>query len=346
MLTRPVRSLAVPIIGLVMMTLVGCGGPSSSKSASEQPDREPAVTAPTTPLEVVTPKPTSEPTDAFPITIKHELGSTVIPGAPQRVLALSSRYRDAAYALGVTPLPARVNADKGYTDPRPWAPFAAKWTTSTVLFGNKGLDYQAIMALKPDLILHGLGAVLQSEYEALSRIAPTLVKAEGTAPGAWQTVTRATGAALGRSARAEAVVKEMEGRLAKVASENPRFKGRSVAVASYSGPTDSIYVLDPRGVDMQFFSALGFKPASLPTRIDPARFGDLDVDFLLWDLATEKEERAKIEADPRLSTLKAVKDKRAVYMDGDLASAFATPSVLSLQYALDKITPLLQAVPG
>ena len=35
-----------------------------------------------------------------------------------------------------------------------------------------------------------------------------------------------------------------------------------------------------------------------------------------------------------------------MHLDGDLAYAFSLPSVLSLQFALDKITPLLQAVPG
>lgn len=342
---RPVRSVVVPAVGVVMMTLAGCGG-SSSNSASDETSRGSTVTAPATPSEVVAPKPTSEPTDAFPVTIKHELGSTVIPAAPQRVLALNTRYRDAAFALGVTPLPARVNAEKVYSDPRPWASFAAGWANSTVVFGSKGLDYQAMRDLRPDLILHGVGAVSQSEYQQLSTIAPTVVKSEGTASSSWQTVTRVTGAALGRSARAEAVVKEMESRLAKVASENPRFKGRSVAVASYSSSADPIYVLDPRGVDMQFFSALGFAPRSMPTRVDPARFADLDVDILIWDLATEKEERARIESDPRLNTLRVIKEKRAVYMDGDLAYAFSLPSVLSLQFALEKITPLLQAVPG
>ncbi len=60
----------------------------------------------------------------------------------------------------------------------------------------------------------------------------------------------------------------------------------------------------------------------------------------------EKEEKAVIEADPRLNTLRVIKEKRAVYIDGDLAYAFSFPSILSFQYALEKITPLLQAVPG
>lgn len=77
---------------------------------------------------------------------------------------------------------------------------------------------------------------------------------------------------------------------------------------------------------MEFFSALGFgwcRFRAASTR----RISDLGVDVLIWDLATEKEERAKIEADPRLNTLRVMKDQRAVYIDGDLAYAFSPPSV-------------------
>lgn len=338
----------VAAVGLAATLILGaCGGDSSPSSTPESPLTEAVpTTAPVTTGDVGTPPQTSEPTDAFPITITHELGSTVIPQPPQRVVALNNRFRDAAFALGVTPLPARPNAEGVYSKPRPWAPFAADWETSTVLFTDAGLDYKAIAALKPDLILHGVSSVPPDTYDELSKIAPTVVRAEGTSDVSWQQVTRAAGAALGRSAGAETVVAEMEARLAKVASENPGFKGRSVAYASYSSPQADIYVTNTQGTDMEFFSSLGFTVAQMSTRVQPGSFDDLDVDVLIWDLATQKEERATIEADPRLNSLSVMKEGRAAYIDGDLAFAFTLPSVLSLQYALEQITPLLQAVPN
>ncbi|MDQ3640665.1 MAG: ABC transporter substrate-binding protein [Actinomycetota bacterium] len=295
---------------------------------------------------MATPRATTEPTDAFPVTIKHEYGSTVVPRAPQRVVALSNRFRDASFALGVTPLPSRYNDERIYTIPRPWAQYAAGWATSTVLFSGGGPDLTAIAGLKPDLILDGVGFSDASGYEQLSRIAPTIVRASRDSGNSWQAVTRSVGAALGRSARAEQVVAEFEARLTKVASENPRFKGKRLAFASYSDPTEAVYVLDPRDPDMQFFASLGFTVPQMTPRVDPTRFSNLDVDVLIWDMATEKEEKAVIEADPRLNTLRVIKEKRAVYIDGDLAYAFSPSSILSLQFALERITPLLQAVPG
>ena len=264
----------------------------------------------------------------------------------QRVVALSDRFGDAAFALGVTPLASRHNDERIYTIPRPWAQYAAGWGTSTVLFTGGGPDLPTIAALKPDLILDGVGFSDSEGYEQLSKIAPTVVRASRDSGNSWQAVTRSVGAALGRSARAEQVVTEFEARLAKVASENPRFKGKRLVFASYSDPTEAVYVYEPRSPEMQFFASLGFTVPQMTPRVDPARFSNLDVDVLIWDMATEKEEKAVIEADPRLNTLRVIKEKRAVYIDGDLAYAFSFPSILSFQYALEKITPLLQAVPA
>jgi len=41
-----------------------------------------------------------------------------------------------------------------------------------------------------------------------------------------------------------------------------------------------------------------------------------------------------------------MREKRAVYIEEDLSNGLSSQSVLSLQFVLDKITPLLQAVPG
>lgn len=342
------RSLPAPtftaICLVVALTLVGCGGESSSGSTSGAP--APTQPAPTTASEVTVPRATTAPTDAFPITIKHELGSTVIPRAPERVLAMTTAFRDATFALGITPLPARITAESTHSAPRPWAPFAAGWATAPVLYlgGGTTPDLVAIAALKPDLILQGSSFAEEQTYAELSKIAPTVL-AQDSAVSSWQAMTRAAGAALGRSARAEQVVAEFEARLVKVASENPRFQGKTVAVANYSATAKNVYVT--RGGDTRFFSALGFRVAQMPMElVEPPNFGRLDVDVLIWDLATEREERAVIDADPRLNTLRVMRDKRAVYIEGDLSNGLSSQSALSLQFVLDKITPLLQAVPG
>ena len=41
---------------------------------------------------------------SFPVTIKHALGETVIPAAPQRIVTLGWSSTDAAIALGTVPV--------------------------------------------------------------------------------------------------------------------------------------------------------------------------------------------------------------------------------------------------
>ncbi|CAA9255130.1 MAG: hypothetical protein AVDCRST_MAG10-2438 [uncultured Acidimicrobiales bacterium] len=77
----------------------------------------------------------------------------------------------------MTPLASRHNDERIYTIPRPWAQYAAGWGTSTVLFTGGGPDLPTIAALKPELILDGVGFSDSEGYEQLSKIAPTIVRA-------------------------------------------------------------------------------------------------------------------------------------------------------------------------
>ncbi len=43
-------------------------------------------------------------TDGFPVTIDHALGTTTIPRAPERVVALGDQDADIAVALGMRPV--------------------------------------------------------------------------------------------------------------------------------------------------------------------------------------------------------------------------------------------------
>ena len=58
---------------------------------------------------------------------------------------MTTALRDAALALGVTPLPARISIANTHA-PRPWAPFAAGWATAPVhyLGGGTTPDLAAI----------------------------------------------------------------------------------------------------------------------------------------------------------------------------------------------------------
>ena len=127
-------------------------------------------------------------------------------------------------------------------------------------------------------------------YSDLSKIARRFSPGQGRLVVASKDPNGGSGA-LGRSARAEQVVAELEARLAKVASENLRFKGKTVAVANYSASTGTVYVT--RDDEIRFVSALGFRVLQMSSEVvEPNKVGRLDVDVLIWDLASEREERA------------------------------------------------------
>jgi iron complex transport system substrate-binding protein len=118
-------------------------------------------------------------TEGFPVTVEHDLGTTDIPAAPERVVTVGLTEQDTVLALGLTP----VGVTEWYGDQPhatwPWAQDELGDAEPTVLSQTDGLQYEAIAALDPDLIL-GLNAGLDEEsYERLSEIAPTVAHPPG-----------------------------------------------------------------------------------------------------------------------------------------------------------------------
>jgi iron complex transport system substrate-binding protein len=299
---------------------------------------------------------TPEATPAFPVTIQHKFGSTTISGAPKRVVAIGYTEQDPLLALGVSPVAIRYwYGDK--TDAIfSWAKEAAKGATPQVLeltFG--GLNYEAILALKPDLISAVTSGISKEEYETLSKIAPTIAQSGNYIDFGmpWQETTLMIGEAVGKSAEAKALVKRLQDQLADVRAKNPAFAGKSIAVAYNYGDarTYGFYTSqDGRG---RFFTDLGFViPEDLVkvagekfySDVSNERLDLLDRDVIVFlGLKFAKGGRAAIEADPLLRSLKAVKEGRIAFIPEAYDDALQFSSVLSLEYALKGIVPELQA---
>src|SRR5690606_27198554 len=130
---------------------------------------------------------------------EHKFGTTTITEVPQRVVAIGFSDQDPLLALGVMPVAVRYWYGDTSNAIFPWAQDEAAGAEAVVLdmpFGN--LNYEAILALQPDLISAVYSGITQEEYELLSQIAPTIAQpAEYTDFGMpWQETTRLIGAAL------------------------------------------------------------------------------------------------------------------------------------------------------
>lgn len=300
---------------------------------------------------------TPEAAPAFPVTIKHKFGTTMLTKAPKRVVAIGFTEQDPLLALGVIPVAVRYWYGDQSNAIFPWAKNAAKGANPQVLnmdFGS--LNYEAILALQPDLISAVSSGITKEEYETLSKIAPTIAQTADYIDFGmpWQDMTLMIGQAVGKAEEAKALVKRLNDQIAEVREKNPAFKGRNIVVAYNYGDarTYGFYTSqDGRG---RFFTDLGFVvPEDLNKIAGEHFYADLsneridlfDRDVLVFvGLKFAKGGKDAVQADPLLSTLKAVKDGRVVYIPEAYDDALQFSSVLSLEYALKGIVPELQAV--
>jgi iron complex transport system substrate-binding protein len=294
----------------------------------------------------------------FPVTVEHKFGSTIITEAPQRVVAIGFSDQDPLLALGVVPVAVRYWYGDETDAIFPWGDELAGNTQPLVLnmpFGS--LNYEAILALQPDLISAVYSGITEEEYESLSQIAPTIAQsAEYTDFGMpWQETTRLIGTALGKANEAETLVNETEARLISASATYPEFAGKSVAVVyAYQAGSYGYYTAqDPRG---RFFTDLGFViPEELIEIAGDSYYADLSperIDLLDRDLIVVvglqfvEGGREEIESDPLMSQLKAVQEGRILYVPNDVDDALQFNTILSLPYLIQGLLPELQAVVG
>jgi iron complex transport system substrate-binding protein len=298
-------------------------------------------------------------TDAFPVTIEHKYGNTTISEPPQRVVAIGYMEQDPLLALGVVPVAVRYWYGDAPNAIFPWAQDAAGGAAPEVLnmpYGN--LNYEAILALQPDLISAVTSGITQEEYETLSQIAPTIAQSgeyiDFGMP--WQETTRMIGAAVGKADEAEALIAQVEGLYADARAANPQFAGQTMVVAYNYGEARTYGYYTAQDARGRFFTDLGFvipeelveiAGESFYADISSERIDLLDQDVLVFlGLQFAEGGREAIEADPLISQLEVVRDGRVVFIPAEYDDALQFSTVLSLAYALEGIVPELQAALG
>lgn len=291
----------------------------------------------------------------FPVTVEHKFGSTTITAAPQRVVAIGYTEQDYLLALGVTPVAVRYWYGDEADTIRPWAKDYVEGSEPVVLNLTFGaLNYEAILALDPDLISAVTSGITQEEYDFLSQIAPTIAQSEDYIDFGmpWQEVTRMIGAAVGKSAEAETLVADTEALFSEARAHNPQFEGKTVAVSYFYDSTYGFYTSqDSRG---RFFTDLGFvvpdelveiAGESFYANISPERIDLLDQDLIaILNLQFIEGGRAGLEAQPLFSQLSATREGRVAYFEEQVENALGFSSPLSLAYALDGALPQLEAI--
>ena len=285
---------------------------------------------------------------AFPVTIEHALGETVLDAAPERVVTLGYGDEDAVAALDVVPVGSI--ADGGAFTP--WYQAAIGDAEVEGFDLLDGFPFEQVAALEPDLIVVMANDVTAADYDRLTGIAPTLAFQTEPFLDAWQDMTVAIGTALGAAEEAESLVADTEAGVLAAGAAHPEWAGRTFAVGVVMSPDEIGVLVSPEENTVRVLTDLGLElaPGAAGLEIGATGFSAFisreQIEVLDADVLVLREGgdgvRAALEADPLFQSLAVVQEGDVVWAEPDLWAAFRSPSVLAIPYALDGLVPLLE----
>lgn len=337
------RRLLTVFVLLTATALAGCGGTDdgSSESAAEGASSGGSAAA-------------------FPVTVEHQFGETVVPEEPQRVVSVGLTEQDTLLQLGVVPIATTEWYGEQPGAIWPWAQGLLDelgGEQPEVLRTDDGIEFEKIAGLEPDLIVGVNAGLTKKDYELLSKIAPTIASVEGSSQyfSPWRDQVLQVARGLGREADGQALVDEADDAYAKVAAEHPDWAGKS-ATFSQGAAYEGIFYVYQEGLSTDFLTDLGFEITTgledyspqpgYQAEISVENVNLLDADVIVWATEDEKMFDGLLDTGS-VSDLDAVKNNRAIYTDGTLAGAIYFDTPLSHLYTLENLTSVLeQAVAG
>ncbi|MER2135608.1 MAG: iron-siderophore ABC transporter substrate-binding protein [Arthrobacter sp.] len=300
--------------------------------------------------------------DQFPVTIEHAFGETTLDSVPERVATVSWVNTDTALALGVVPVGMPEyewgGNENGTT---PWIDEALEELGAPIGSDNApvqysetdGINFDAIAATTPDVILAAYSGITEEEYDKLSAIAPVIAYPETPYYTSWQDSAGMIGEALGKSEEAAKLVEDTEKAIADKAAEYPELAGTSFIYGNLdtTAGADQISIYTSGDNRPKFLKELGMVQAPIVDENAPAdafyltwspeRANELDADlFVSW--VADEAAKESIMSDPLLSQIPALKNGGLVAdSDNTLTLSISAANVLSIPYALDNFVPML-----
>lgn len=287
---------------------------------------------------------------AYPVTVEHKLGKTVIDKAPQRIVTLSDADLDALLLLGIQPV--GIAESSGPDGISPWAKPKITGQPKVLSPGDNGYKVEEVLALKPDLILAGGDYYIKDQYDKYAGLVPTTAFEKGNFEDAWQVTLRQVARAVGKVDEGEKIVKDVEAKIAKVKTDHPVLVGRKFAVSQVweAGSVGVLRSKDDAGVKMlnDFGMVLAPGVAALPgeefaAQLSLEKVGVLDTDVLLV-YYTEDTFRTALEGNTLFKNLTVVKRNAYQVLRQEQFSALRTATPLSVPYLIDNVVPDLVKV--
>ncbi|MFF5894482.1 iron-siderophore ABC transporter substrate-binding protein [Streptomyces argenteolus] len=325
---RRVRRTPVLMAGAVAALLVGLAACGSSDDASSSSSSDGAATG------------------AFPAKVATKFGEITVDKAPKRIVALGWGDAETVLALGGQPVGASDWLAFGGEGVGPWA--KGRYDKSPQMIGTLEPEFEKIAALQPDLILDTKSSGDQTRYDTLSKIAPTVGVPEGGDQYklSWEKQTEMVAAAMGVPEKGEKLIADTEAKFAQAVKAHPEFEGSTITLGSRTSEGYGAYVSGTGRVD--FVERLGFEnnPAveaeageGFSISVSKENLDLLDADLTV--MAPIGIPASDISGDPLFKAVPSVKAGHSlVFDDKGISTAFATDSILSTSYALEKVVPL------
>eukprot|EP00914_Ancora_sagittata_P029543 GHVO01058493.1.p1 GENE.GHVO01058493.1~~GHVO01058493.1.p1 ORF type:complete len:327 (-),score=7.93 GHVO01058493.1:192-1172(-) len=295
----------------------------------------------------------------FPITIHHAFGTSIIKQKPKRVATVAWANHEVPLALGIVPVgfAAATFGDDDGDGVLPWVTDQLKTLNAKtpVLFDEgDGIDFEAVAATRPDVILAAYSGLSQSDYKTLSMIAPVVAYESKPWSTSWRSMIRINSAGLGMAKEGEELIIRIENQIAERVSQYPELQNKSAMFITHLDPTDLsvIRFYSANDARVSFFDDLGLhSPESVKKvsqngqysgessieKIDD--FNDVDI-FVTYG---NTKLLNPLTSNPVMSKMNAIKHGSIVLLGNSQIATAANPTPLSISWVLDDYLAALAA---
>ena len=294
---------------------------------------------------------------SFPITVEHAFGETTIDARPERIASVGWANHEVPLALGIVPVGfARANwGDDDGDGLLPWVTQRLEELGADVpvLFDEgDGVDFEAVAATNPDVILAAYSGISEAEYETLSLIAPVIAYPESAWTTTWREMISQNAAGIGMAKEGEVLISDIERRVETAVSNYPELKGktgmfvthldvRDLSTIGFYGDADQrVQFLEDLGMETPQAVREASEAGKYSGRISAERvdlFNDVDVVVTYGDEARLDE----LTKNPLIARFPAVARNAVVLLKNDPMGTAANPTPLSIDYVLDDYLSLL-----
>lgn len=316
---------------LLLLVTAGCGDTPDDERASAEPSED----------------------GAFPVTIEHAFGTSVIEAEPQRVVVAGFNETDYLYSLGIAPVAAHEWWGGYDFVAGPWAEDLRKELgAEPEVLEEWDINVEWVAAQEPDLIVAAYADLDRAVYDQLSRIAPVVAQHEDYAEWEtpWREQLRQIAEAVGRSDRAEEVIADVDATIAELVAAHPEFAGATFDTGGLDD-SGSFSTYSSGDIVNQLLAELGMKVPEeydemadgVYVTISPERadlLDLLDVFVVLDETGTMTDTMADI---PTFASTRLHQEGRVVAPDRDVVLAMSFNTPLSIPYYLAELEPMLVA---